>query len=791
MLANEPESARIRRVGAASAIARAAAHASCWRSFCLSADAVRRNRLTLSLALALVASFANHARAADLHPRFDPAQWVLCKPGELFDFYVPNLGSEEDRETAPTRLLAREFQLERDKRIRLTGDVEILRADQRVAAQVLDYDADADAWKAESQVQYQDSGFLLRADRAEGNLENEQASLDEVRYQLLAIRGNGSAANASVTGDVAHLTEVLYTTCDPGAEWWSIKAGSLELDQDEGFGTAKHMTLRLGQVPILYLPMLTFPIDERRHTGFLFPSIGASRQRGVDIAVPYYIDIAPNLDATLTPRLMSKRGGMIGAEFRYLFENHRGEVSGTWLPNDDISKRDRGVFHYEHLGKLGDAWQVRADVNLISDDRYYEDFGDSLSTARTSLLESGIGLYGRGEFWRASIAAQSWDIADPYISDSAEPFRRLPRALFAWERPFNDWLVTGVNSEAVVFDHDDKPGATRVDLYPYLEFPFERAAGFVRPRIGYRYTHYELDSDYLLTYAQRSPTRGMPVFSLDSGLVFERNTSMFGHDLLQTLEPRMYYLNVPYRDQSGLPVFDTQELGFSFGQLFRPNRFTGADRQADANQATFALTTRLFDEAGGSEKFSASLGQIRYFQPQKVQMPGAPIVDRAGSAYVADANLMLDDRWSVGISQHWDPHDEISDLSALRTQYRWGSAGVFNFAYRFRRDTRVGGTRGTTLEQFDTSALVPLNENWRLVARWNYSLLDDATLESVAGVEWENCCLAARLLHRHYVRNIDGNTNTSLYLELELKGLSTLGRKSEELLRRGILGYSR
>ncbi len=752
---------------------------------------MRKNRLTLSLAAALAASFASNAFAADSRPRFDASQWVLCKPGELFEFHVPGLGKQSERDTAPTNLLAREFHLEGEDHFRLEGDVEILRADQRVAAQAIHYDGTADAWAAETQVQYQDSGFLLRADRAQGNLEADQASLDAVQYQLLAIRGNGSAANASVHGDVASMAQVLYTTCDPGDVWWSIKAKSLDLDQAEGFGTARHMTLRLGKVPILYLPMLTFPIDERRHTGFLFPSLGASRERGIDLAAPYYIDIAPNLDATLTPRLMTKRGVMLGGEFRYLFENHQGELSGTYLPNDDETSKDRGIFHFEHLGKLNPAWQVRADVNLISDDRYYEDFGDSLSTARTSLLESGVGVFGRGQFWRASVAAQSWTIADPYIPDSAEPFRRLPRALFTWEQPLQPWLVTGFDSEAVLFEHAEKPGAARVDLYPYLEFPFERAAGFVRPQIGYRYTHYELDSDYRTSHAERSPTRGTPIMSVDSGLVFERNTAMFGHNLLHTLEPRLYYLNVPYRDQGDIPVFDTQELGFSFGQLFRPNRFTGADRQSDANQATFAITTRLFDEDGGSEKFSASLGQIRYFAAQKVQMPNAPVVNREGSAYVADANLMLDDRWSVGASQHYDPDGDLSDLSALRAQYRWGGAGVFNFAYRFRRDTRIGGMRGPTLEQFDVSALVPINERWRLVGRWNYSLLDDTTLESVAGVEWENCCLAARLLHRHYVRNVDGESNTSLYLELELKGLSTLGRKSEELLRRGILGYSR
>ena len=388
------------------------------------------------------------------------------------------------------------------------------------------------------------------------------------------------------------------------------------------------------------------------------------------------------------------------------------------------------------------------------------------------------------------MAVQEWTIADPYIPDSAEPFRRLPRALFSWELPFAGGLATGLRSEGVVFEHDQRPGATRVDLYPYLAWRYERAAGFLRSELGVRHTQYQLDSDYRASYPDASPSRTTPILSVDGGLVFERPVRGFGTPLLQTLEPRFYYLNVPYRDQTGLPVFDSQELGFSWGQLFRSNRFAGADRQSDAHQATVAVTTRLFEEDSGRERLSASLGQIRYFQDQRVQMPGVAAVDRAGSAYVADAELMLDDRWSVGVSQQWDPHRDLSDLSTVRAQYRWNSAGVLNFAYRFRRDAHTGSTDRVSLEQFDVSALVPLNERWRLVGRWNYSLLDDSTLEAFAGVEWENCCLATRILARRYVRNVESERNTSLYIELELKGLSTLGRKSGELLERAILGYT-
>lgn len=717
--------------------------------------------------------------------------WVLCRENALFDFYQPNLPKDGVREESPAEMQAERFDVSDSTRYLLEGGVEIQRADQRIAADRIFYDTKGETYDAQGNVQYQDRGLLLGAERAQGELTKDRNTLEGVDYQLLTARGNGSADTAVTQGQTSDLTNVIYTTCDPGHHLWELRARQVELDQAEGVGVAKHATLRLGDVPILYLPYASFPIDDRRRSGFLFPSIGSSQDSGIDISAPYYLNLAPNYDATITPRVLGRRGVMLGAEFRYLTETQRGELFGSWLPDDDQTGRDRGSLTFRHNGRLSDAWTVNANINHISDDRYFEDFGDSLAAASTSLLESSASANGRGRFWNASVAVQQWKITDPLIDDRFEPFRRLPRALFNYDRPYLDWLVAGVHSEAVIFDHPDKPGASRVDVMPYVSLPFERAAGYVRPELAYRYTSYQLDKDYGATFPNDSPDRGVPIYSLDAGLFYERTLQWFDKPLLQTLEPRLYYLYVPYRYQDDLPAFDTEELSFSFSQLFRPNRFTGADRQTDANQLTGAVTTRFLDEATGRERFSASLGQIRYFDPQRVQLAGVPDMDRPGSAFVADVDVTLDDRWRVGISQQWDPEDEVSDLSALRAQYRWADAGVANFSYRFRRNTSGINAGRASVEQFDTSFLVPLNERWRLVGRWNYSLLDHSTLEAVGGVEWDSCCLAVRVLGRHYLRNREGEKNNGIYIELELKGLATLGRKSGELLERAILGYTR
>lgn len=761
--------------------------AACWRPFRPAHPDVPTPRIA-PLASALLLAIASLPAAARSS---NPDDWVLCRPNALLDFWNPKLPKDGVREASPAEFAAEKFDVSNEKSYVLEGNVEIQRADQYIAADKLTYEVEADRYVADGNVHYQDRGLLLGADKAVGELSEDTNTLDNVRYQLLDARGNGRARTAVVVGDRSKLDHVVYTTCDPGSRGWSLQATTVKIDQEEGVGTARNATLRLGKVPILYLPVASFPIDERRRTGFMFPSIGSSQDSGIDFSAPYYVNLAPNYDLTLTPRLLGKRGAMIGAEFRYLTQDHRGELAGTWLPDDDQTERDRGSLGWQHFGKLSSAWTFIADLNHVSDDRYFEDFGDSLAAASTSLLESSAGVFGRGRWWNASVQLQDWEITDPFLPDEAEPFRRLPRVLYRYERPINDYVEAGVRSEAVVFDHEARPGATRYDLYPWIAFPFERAAGYVRPEIGFRQTGYRLDSDYRSQVGGTSPSRGTPITSLDAGLFFERGSSLFGKKYLQTLEPRLYYLNVPYENQDDLPLFDTQELTFSFEQLFRNNRFTGADRQMDANQATLALTTRLLEESSGRERLSASLGQIRYFEQQRVQLPGVAAMDPEGSAMVGDLDLTLSDRWRVGVSQQWDPENELSDLSALRAQYRWCSDGVFNFAYRFRREGQGANVDQVSVEQVDLSFAAPINERWRIVGRWNYSMLDASTLEAVGGFEWSSCCLAARVLGRHYVRNREGEKNNGIYLELELKGLATLGRKSGELLQRAILGYTR
>lgn len=717
----------------------------------------------------------------------------LCKPSALLEFYEPGLPTTGDREAAPADMQADRFDSSDSKKYVLTGHARLQRVDQLLQGDRLSYDSDSTAYTAEGHVRYQDRGLLLAADKAQGTTTPNASTLDQVRYQVLSSRGNGTAHRARLLdADHAALDRVSYSTCDIDDRRWELRARDMSLDQDQGVGRAHDVTMRWGDVPFLWLPYARFPIDDRRQSGFLYPSLGSSNNGGFDMTLPYYLNLAPNFDATLYPRLIWDRGLMLGGEFRYLTDTQRGKVEFTSLPHDRAANRERGYFHFENYGVLSSHWGVSVNLNDVSDDRYFEDFGNTLTTVATSLLPSSAYLNGRGSWWSASIGGDRYQITDPSLSDLSEPYQRLPRATFEGEHDLAGPLRVGLDGEFVAFHKScTREGGSKVcptngqrlDLYPYLALPLEGASWFLRPELGVRSTRYDLDpgNDAIAgSLSDTSPQRTVPIASVDAGLVFERDARLFGEDMLQTLEPRLYYLRVPYRDQSDLPVFDTQPISFDFGQLFRTNRYTGADRQTDANNLTLALTSRLLESDSGVERVAASLGQIRYFDDQRVQLPGQPPTDYAGSDYVGQLDLRLSERWRLSLAEQWDPNRDRSDLGTFSLQHRFGREGVLNLSYRYRRDF---------LEQADIAALVPLNERWRLVGRWNYSLRDDKTLEGFFGVEHDDCCTAWRILARHYVHNVAGDSTNALYFELEFKGIGALGQKTDDFLRRAILGY--
>lgn len=693
----------------------------------------------------------------------------------MLESFVAGLPTTNDPAMAPLQASAENLRSPDSKTFQFDGAVRLQRGDELLRADSIRYITTQNAYAASGSVLYQTPSLLLRADEMHGTTAPRQANADNIQYLLLDSRGNGVAQHiATFPDDRARLNEVTYSTCNPGVWGWQIRANEIALDQNTGVGRAHDVTLRLGGVPLLWLPYARFPIDERRHTGFLYPSISYASNRGLDVTVPYYLNLAPNVDATLYPRLLSRRGGMLGAELRYLTPASRGQIRVDYLPHDREADRWRGLLHARSDTRLAPNWAFHVALNRVSDDRYFEDLGEGLYASATRLLASSAYLRGSGDWWSAAIGADAYQIADPGLPNQLEPYRRLPRALFEAELPVAGSLYAGLRSEAVAFRKDAGLDGQRVDLYPYLDWNWQGSWWYVRPQLGYRYTAYWLDRD-----TTDAPHRGTPIGSLDSGLTFERETHWFGESYTQTLEPRVYYLRVPYRTQDDLPIFDTTRQSFDFWQLFSSNRFSGADRQMNANNLTVALTSRLLD-ADGVERLSASIGQIRYFEPQRVTLPGRAPTDYGASSYVAQINAALSERWQLHAAQQWNPNTERTDLSTIGLQRRLDNGGVLNASYRYRRDF---------LEQFDLSAVYPLNDRWRLVGRWNKSLREDTTLEALAGFEYDTCCVALRLLGRHFVHNTEGESSNAIMLELEFKGIGAFGQHAGEFLRHAILGY--
>lgn len=711
--------------------------------------------------------------------------WALCPVTDALPLFRP---LEAPAQAAPDALLptdvsALNLNVSEQQVTVLDGQVQMQRGQQWLGTDQLTWRHDSGEFVTQGPVQFQDAGLRLVAQKAQGDQNADRIQLDDVRYQLNQTLGNGVAETVTIQGDQGQLTRASFSTCPPGQRQWEFRARQIKLDQAQAMGSARNVTLRLGGVPVLWLPYLRFPTDDRRRTGVLAPTLGYDDDSGFEFELPVYLNLAPNYDATLKPRLLSRRGLMLGGEFRYLTPRHSGIVDATWLPNDDLTGRDRGLASLQHRTVLGPQWFASANLNHVSDERYFEDFGNSLASSALTLLASDAGVYGRGLGWTASLVAQNWQIANLQVAPGSEPYRRLPSAQARWARPINRWLELGVASEAVRFEHESLAGGERVDLQPYVRVPLGGAAWFVTPEYSWRYTSYSLDRSLVPAGASRSPSRSLPVMSLDAGAFFEREFS-HGDDgrYLQTLEPRLYYLNVPYRDQDGLPLFDTQPLTFSWPGLFRNNRFAGADRQGDAEQVTLALSSRILSSDDGRELLSAGLGRIHYFDAPEVTVPGAPPLSDDGSVWVAEASVALADGWSLSAAQQWDPDTESSTLSAVRSQWRVGDEGVVNAAYR---------RRAGQLEQTDVSFALPINAQWKLLGRWAYSLRDRETLEAMAGFEWKSCCVAVRLLGRDFVREFGGERRTAIYLELELNGVGEVGRNTARLLDDAILDYSR
>lgn len=719
---------------------------------------------------------------------YEGLTWEFCgqRPPGFGPATLPPPPGEEDR----VFIGADVFDYDRDLDLLwLEGDVRLTQGSRALAADKVVYDRDSADLLARGNVFLANPGIRILADQAEINLETDKGSLDGVQYRLT------ETANARGTADRAELIDptltryhdIRYTTCRPGQDVWSLDASRLDLDQAKGRGVARHAKLLVRGVPVFYTPYASFPIDDRRKSGFLIPTFGNSDENGVDLTVPYYWNIAPNMDATFFPRHLSKRGTMLGTEFRFLSRGQEAEIYGEVLPGDSQrdDNRTRWGLRIDQKGRLGRRLNTNLSIDAVSDDEYLEDFGNQLELTSTRNIERRGDLTYRADRWQLRMRLQDFQTLDETIPPRGRPYKRLPQLAFSMP-PYrlDPGIQLGLGAEFDAFRHDEKTEGERLALQPYARWPLRKSYGHLIPQVNLYVADYALDDPAL--EADDHPSYAIPSFNLDGGLVFERSVGWLNQDALQTLEPRLFYLYTPFEDQQDIPVFDSNELTFSYFSLFRPNRFSGKDRIGDANQLTLGLTSRTLARRSGRELLRASVGQILYFQDREVQLRGAPEeADSSAVAGILSARLLSDVTGYA--SFEYDPNED-TDRSRKRTfelHYRDREDRLLNLAYRFD----IGRTEATRYEDTDVSFRLPVSEALEFVGRWNYSLLNSQTVEAFAGVEYGQCCWRMRLLGRHLKNRPDSTGSNTFLVQVELAGLASIGQSVDRFLERGIYGY--
>lgn len=674
----------------------------------------------------------------------------------------------------------------------LQGNVRARQLDRLLEANELYYNQRTGTAYTQGRVYFQNPQIGVHGRNARFNLQNDSGTVEDAHYTLPKRNARGRARHVHMLDkNRSVLRHVTYTTCPPGETSWLLSASTVSLNQADDVGTATNALVRFKGVPILYSPWLTFPISNKRKSGLLTPTIGTSSNSGLDLTIPYYLNLAPNYDATIAGRYMSRRGVEGSAQFRYLEPHSHGTLYLEYLPHDNVYGDSRHLVQFDHQGLLSPSWSVDARYERVSDKHYFQDLGTNLGAISTSSLEQRLQFNYQAPSWFSFQAlAQGYQTLED-IPAQDKPYKRLPQLSFDVLSP-HTWHGFGfkMTTQYVDFTREVGPTGERINIQPGLTYQLDHGGWFVDSEVDYDQTDYRLRD---ITAGQpRTPSRGLPIASLKSGLRFQRN---LGSKWVQTLEPTVFYLYVPYRNQADLPAFDTGLPEFNYYELFARNRFTGLDRIGDANQVTTALTTRLLNAETGREKLSASIGQIHRFTLPRVTLPATALTplatgdvaqNRHHSDWVGMVDYHVTDAWSTRALAEWDPYTNGFNRNLLQLRYRpQGSNALLNLSYRYSRDY---------LEQATISGVLPLSRHWQVLGSWNYSLRYRDTFEALAGLEYDTCCYAVRLAYRRYVVSprsgqVGIQHNSSIFFQLQLKGLGNLGNNMGAVLKRDILGY--
>jgi len=715
--------------------------------------------------------FAGLIPALFAQPGLAAEDWNLCRIPS-FNFLETETSASDE-----TIIEAQTVVSEDSESIHLLGDVNLTRAQQKIIADDIRFNKSTESISASGKVEFTDPNYRLQSSSVQIDNQNDSAIFEQPLFELSGRHARGEAQTIEKLDQYrSRFSDLTYTSCDPDDRDWHLRAVELEIDDETGRGSAKHTTIYFKEVPFLYLPYFQFPVDDRRMSGILAPLIGYDETNGASLVVPVYWNIAPNYDMTITPASLGKLGLQLNTENRYLFEAHQGELDLSYLDDEELDT-SRWFQQWQHRTSF--AYDVNGDLLLaeVSDQDFFDDF-DSVAPEHNDIshLERHLSFTRSGEVWNSKLLWQDYQTLDESTAITSRPYRRLPSlTLDATPEPWIGDLQTPVYFEITSFDRDDSVTGTRTHVKTSLLWNASDNWYFFEPELQLAFTDYQLDDNP----GDDSIYRGLPTLSIDTGLIFERLAGS-RNQWLQTLEPRLYFLHTPFEDQDDIPDFDTSLSSSTYNNLFKNNRFTGADRIGDANQVTFGLASRIFDNDSGDELMNARIGQAFYFKDRRVSLDGSRDEETKSDA-IAELDIWPNSRTKIAARTVYD--QDQSELSDKELSMSYSDNGLAaNLGYYFSEDE---------LEQSLISMVYPVNERWTLIAKYHRSLQFDRPVEKLLGINYESCCWGLKILARQTGDEDEdfAEPDNSIYFEITLKGLSQVGQDIDQQLSNAIPGY--
>ncbi|HCB1659595.1 TPA: LPS assembly protein LptD [Citrobacter farmeri] len=711
-----------------------------------------------------------------------------------------------------------------------TGNVDIMQGNSRLQADEVQLHQKEAQGQPEpvrtvdalGNVHYDDNQVILKGPKGWANLNTKDTNVWEGDYQMVGRQGRGKADLMKQRGENRYtiLENGSFTSCLPGSDTWSVVGSEVIHDREEQVAEIWNARFKLGPVPVFYSPYLQLPVGDKRRSGFLIPNAKYTSKNYFEFYLPYYWNIAPNMDATLTPHYMHRRGGVMWEnEFRYLSQAGAGLMEFDYLnsdrvysdehPKDDNSRR--WLFYWQHSGVMDQVWRFNVNYTKVSDPSYFNDFDNKYGSSTDGYATQKFSVGYAVQNFDATVSTKQFQVFDTANSKSYSAQPQLDVNFYQNDLgPFD----TRIYGQAVHFvnTNDNMPEATRLHLEPTINLPLSNQWGSINTEAKLLATHYQQTNLkwYNANYAtdlDDSANRVMPQFKVDGKMVFERDMNMLAPGYTQTLEPRAQYLYVPYRDQSGIYNYDSSLLQSDYTGLFRDRSYGGLDRIASANQVTTGVTSRVYDDAA-VERFNVSVGQIYYFTESRTGDDNIQWEkdDQTGSlVWAGDTYWRISDRWGLRGGVQYDTRLDSVATSSSSIEYRRDEDRLVQLNYRYASPEYIQATlpaRYSTAEQYKnginqvgTVASWPIADRWSIVGAYYFDTNVNKPADQMLGVQYNSCCYAIRVGYERKLNGWDSDKEHAVYdnvigFNIELRGLSSnYGLGTKEMLRSNILPY--